>query len=268
MTLAFNPTPIDWSQLAGIGENIGEALKRRQSPMFNPDGSINYNALQQEDPKLAIALAEKDRQFTLDKQKYDLSVKEAESRMGNRTKPTPTAMKAGWEAEDKLKSLSTSRKAIEEAQGYLKEGIYDKATAPAQTALGSTLDVLKIGDAAAYLGLTDKQKAIRTKNFLKIVGPAAMERMATELKGSTAVQEILVYKDLFASETATNEEREAQLRRVVEAIDKDVALQTGRISEIKGAGAAPSDDEYQEGDVADGPNGEVLHFRNGQWVPE
>jgi hypothetical protein len=59
MTIPYNPTPIDFSALAGIGQNIGGAIGQhnlgtamRDSGAIGPDGTINYN-------KMVAVLAER-----------------------------------------------------------------------------------------------------------------------------------------------------------------------------------------------------------------
>jgi hypothetical protein len=52
MTIPYNPTPIDFSALAGIGQNIGGALGQhnlgtamRDSGAIGPDGTLDYNKM-------------------------------------------------------------------------------------------------------------------------------------------------------------------------------------------------------------------------------
>jgi DNA-binding phage protein len=262
MTLAYNPTRIDFSALADMGQNIGQGLGHynlgtaMKGAMVNgkPDYNKMMAVMQERQPVLAAKMAteQANNNSVLDLMKYGLAEREFESKERARTKLTPTDKKAKWDAEDKVNKFKNAKAAITEAQGYLKGGIYEKGAAPVQTALGTTLDVGGLGDVAQKAGLTDKEKAVRTKNFLKIVGPAAMERMAQELSGSTAYQEILHYQGLYADPTATNAEREAQLDRIVKAIDNDMATASGRVNEIgagDGGGAMP---ELTPGQEVDG----------------
>jgi hypothetical protein len=239
----------------GLGHyNLGTAM---QGAMVNgkPDYNKMMAVMQERQPVLAAKMAteQANNNSVLDLMKYDLAKRQFESQDKARNKLTPTDKKAKWDAEDKVTKFTNAKNAIGEARKYLKEGIYEKGAAPTQTFLGTTADVGGAGEVFEKFGVTDREKAVRTKNFLKIVGPAAMERMAQELSGSTAYQEILHYRDLYADPTATNAEREAQLDRIEKAIDNDMATASGRVNEISpGDGGGGEMPELSPGQEVDG----------------
>jgi hypothetical protein len=66
MTLAFNPTPINWSQLNDIGANIGQGYQRRalakeMQGAFGPNGELDYEKMMQilsaRQPEMAAKMA-------------------------------------------------------------------------------------------------------------------------------------------------------------------------------------------------------------------
>jgi hypothetical protein len=281
MAIAYNPSHINFSALGQMGENVGQGLGHynlgtaMKGAMVNgkPDYNKMMAVMQERQPVLAAKMAteQASNNSALDMMKFGLAQEEARSRAAARTRLTPTDKKAKWDAEDKVNKFKNAKAAIGEARGYLKSGIYEKGAAPARTFLGTTADVGGAGEVFEKFGITDREKAVRTKNFLKIVGPAAMERMAQELSGSTAYQEILHYQSLYADPTATNAEREAQLDRIEKAIDNDMATASGRVNEIgpgDGGGDAADDSRADEGDILEGPDGATYVVRGGEIVPQ
>jgi hypothetical protein len=55
MTVAYNPTPINWAQLNSIGANIGQGMQnRRLRGAIGPNGEIDFKALWEADPITAL----------------------------------------------------------------------------------------------------------------------------------------------------------------------------------------------------------------------
>lgn len=85
------------------------------------------------------------------------------------------------------------------------------------------------GLAEGVIGPEMTQRINNTKEFYTLMSAGAMTRMAEELKGSTAYQELLHYQELFASPTATVEVRRNALNGMLNTLKKHRAVNAARL---------------------------------------
>lgn len=88
-----------------------------------------------------------------------------------------------------------------------------------------------IGVVEGVVGPERMQQLNNTKEFYQLVSAGAMTRMAEELKGSTAYQELMHYQELFASPTATAEVRRNALQGMLNTLKKHREVSSARLTE-------------------------------------
>jgi hypothetical protein len=279
MPVQYNPTPINFSALAGIGEDIGQGYQRRalaedMKGAIGPDGTMNYDkmvaAIAGRRPELAakMAMTHDSNNSMLDLMKFDLARQEAESRAKARLRPTPTDRKAGYEAQDAVTGLETTLKNFKEAHGLLEKGLYEGYGAGIAADIGTKLP----GGASGWLGeqgIIDTDKAQRTQDYLSILTPQAMQYMAEQLKGSTAVQEMMAFTRLYADPNTPNKTKAGMLRRLIDATEQNLATKKGRAAAIGGGDAGGVESEpYEAGQVYPTPMGNKRYLGNDEWEDE
>jgi hypothetical protein len=270
----FAGAQIDFSALAGIGQNIGQGYQRRaladeMQEAFNPDGTPNYQKMAQiisrRDAGAGVDVAQTNRKLDIAQQEEDRRLAEAAARYGggNAAKPlsAPT-LKLKYAAEDDMSSYDTSLANLGEARKLVEGGIYEGGLAPIQSELGANWNYGGVFDKT---GALDTDKARRTQQYTNIMGPAAMERMALELKGSTAYQELLTYQKMFADPRLPKETKIKQLDRLVAAIQRHKDTKKKRVDELSGASDGGSDGQWEEGQTYDTPMGPKRYLGNDEW---
>lgn len=272
MTLAYNPSHINWEMLAGIGESLGEGYHGRKnkaamrSAIESGDWNSIYSALAGESPAAAAELMRRREGDVLD---YKARAAKANAPKA----PSPTALKAKWGAEDDVNQRVSSLDSIKRARDLIGEnndGIYDKEFAGIATSLGTDWNYMDWAgsDFGKSIGL-DPEKAERTQEWQMIMSPAAMEKMSNELKGSTAYQEMLEYKKILANPKTLNSVKKTVLDRMINLWEREIETKRGRISEIEGAGPEAGEGEWaDEGEEVEGPDGRTYIIQGGQLVPQ
>ena len=150
------------------------------------------------------------------------------------------APKEIYDAQDKLASIDTHMDDLNRAL-ELNSSIVQ---GPIGSALADALGMDPTGwseKAISQLpgGPEKLQQLKNTKEFYQLVSSGAMTRMAEELKGSTAYQEIMHYQDIFASPTATEETRRNALQGMLNALQKHRAVSEARLREYGAGDVAP-----------------------------
>jgi uncharacterized short protein YbdD (DUF466 family) len=276
MPVQYNPQTIDFSALAGIGQNIGGALGQHNLGTAMKDAMTNgvpdYNkmvaVLQERRPDMAakMAMTRDSNSSMLDFMKFDLAKQEAASRDKARSRPSPTDRKAGYDAQDEVVGLESTLKNFKEAADLLDKGVYEGYGAGITADIGTKLP----GGASGWLGeqgVIDTGKAQRTQDYLSILEPQAMKFMAEQLKGSTAVQEMQAFTRIYSDPNTPNATKAGLLRRLIEQTEKTLETKKGRAAVIGGGSGGGSAVEVDDGGSVWDANGKEYTIVNGQPVP-
>jgi hypothetical protein len=241
-------------QFGQIGSNIGEWNKnRRIGNAMEGDGDLRAKAQRllemgyTAEARTVAAMAEGQR-------RTDIDAYEAKGRYagGPQSKPMPgTVMKQYNDATTNATNLGNTIKFLEEAQGLIGDdgqGIYEGITGPIQTQAGTKLNVggaLEQGEDwvnktfGTNLDVVNKEKAVNTSRFQQIMESESLKLLSNELKGPTAVQEVMTYKKIVADDTKTNKERAIALKGMIAAIKRNLAAQGKSIENIEKVYGAP-----------------------------
>jgi hypothetical protein len=256
---SYNAKPLDFSDLANLPDQFwkGQAVGRQkglrdalgQGLPTMPDGSIDWakaaSIVGQFDPELGMrtaAYAQKNTMNPYQAGQLAVSQQNAETNAARAQKPSGPAMTQSFKAEDERDSLKATIANLEEADSLLKGGIYEGGLAQVQTELGSQWNY---GGIAEKMGI-DPEKAKRSQAYQQIISPEAMKVMAEQLKGSTAYQELLEFRKIYANPAIPAELKQAQLARTLEAAKRHLATKEGRIQELRGGGFNSQPDEGEE----------------------
>jgi hypothetical protein len=136
------------------------------------------------------------------------------------------ALKEQYDAQDKLASIDSHLDDLNRALELNDKVIQGPVGGFAAEVMGSDpTGILQAG--AEWAGQKDRIEA--TKEFGQLMSAGAMTRMAEELKGSTAYQEVMHYQNIFASPTATTEVRKNALMSMLNVLQKHRAVSAARI---------------------------------------
>jgi hypothetical protein len=80
--------------------------------------------------------------------------------------------------------------------------------------------------------IVDPDKAVATSRFQQIMESESLKTLSRELKGPTAVQEVMTYKQILANPNKTNREKAIALKGMIRAIKNDLAAQGKSIENI------------------------------------
>lgn len=291
--MAFQPAnlaPIYMAAFGDLGDSVAGAVgnyfdQRNRTKAFEaarlPDGSgYDWNKLAmdliQHDPKTAaVAMRMADMQSGGDdRYKSAGGGTIFDSRTGQITnqapqRPSPTALKAQFETEDKENRLTSARSNLQQAWDVIGKGVFEGGAAETRAVLAGNYNIGGVFDKLGIEGL-DPAKAKRTLEYLQIVGPEAVKTMSDQLAGSTAYQELLVFKNMFANPDIPNELKKNQLKRTMDAIDRDLKTLESRKQQLGAAGAGPgvSGDQWEAGQVYETPMGPKRYLGNDEWEDE
>lgn len=125
-----------------------------------------------------------------------------------------------------------------DAEGNPDPAIFSGAGSNARIALGQIArafdEIIPGGLGEEALSKLDDEYMLKTKNseeYLKVLEPVAMEKMATELKGSTAFQELEAYKKIYSDPNVSPERKMQGVVNFIQALQMDMALKRRQISE-------------------------------------
>jgi hypothetical protein len=269
MAVAYNPTPINWSQLNSIGANIGEGYRNNQmrNVGIGPNGEIDFKALWQADPQMAL-------KYKIANDENEALAAYRRATQENKDRPTPTDRKAMREARKDLTTSNNLVTNLKEAEALLNEGgegkgVYEGYGADIAADIGTKLP-FGMSEWLGKKGLIDTKKAQRSQEYANIVSPEAMQFMAEQLKGSTAYQELMHFQRIYADPTVTNKTKASLLGRLIRATESTMAANQQTVSEVEGDLAAPATDgEFaDEGEEVEGPDGKTYVVRGGELVPQ
>jgi hypothetical protein len=238
---------IDMSAMTKLGQGLGNRYERnRIGGAMQGDEDLRTKAqrlleMGRIDEARAVATMAETRRRT------DIDAYEAQGRYagGPQRKPMPAAvMRQRNEAMTNATGLGNTIKFLEEAEGLIGEdgqGIFDTAVAPYQTAMGTSLNVggglEKAEDwvnktFGTNSNIVDPDKAVATSRFQQIMESESLKTLSRELKGPTAVQEVMTYKQILANPNKTNREKAIALKGMIRAIKNDLAAQGKSIENI------------------------------------
>lgn len=244
----IRPPQIDFSPLIGLGQQFGN-MRREQRVGNALGGQGDLRAKAQKllemgyvnEARTVAAMAEAQR-------RTDIDAYEAQGRYsgGPQSKPMPAAVMRQYnEANTNVTSLGNTIKLLEEAQGLLGEdekGIYEGIFGPAQTIASTKLNVdgvLEHGEdwvnktLGTNFDFISKDKGVKTSRFQQIMEGESLKTLSRELKGPTAVQEVMTYKSIVADDKKTNKERANALRGMIMTIKNDLAAQGKSVENIE-----------------------------------
>jgi hypothetical protein len=286
---SYNAKPLDFSELANLPNNFWQGQEQgRQAGLRDalsqglptlPDGSIDWaqaaSIVGQYDPELGMrtaAYAQKNTMTPYQAGTLAVGQQNADTNAARAQKPSGPAMTQSFKAEDERDTLKSTITNLEEARKLLEGGIYEGGLAGVQTELGSQWNY---GGVPGKLGLTDPEKAQRSQAFQQIVSPEAMKLMAEQLKGSTAYQELLEFKKIWANPSIPNHIKLQQLDRTIISANRHLATKEGRIKELRGGGFNSQEDTEQAPQEWGGPDsppgvyntpqGPKTYLGNDQW---
>jgi hypothetical protein len=218
----------DYSQVLGrIGADLGNALggKEEENPLWtwNKDTGQYYNKVSKEAPQVPAGY----------KPTAEL-------------KPPPAAiMTRHNEATRDIASINNTLQLLGEAETLLgtdEKGIYEGITGPAQTVASTKLNmggIIEKGEdlvndaLGTNFDFVNKDKGVKTSRFQQIMEGESLTLLSKQLKGPTAVQEVMTYKQIVADPTKTNTERANALRGMISVIKNDLAAQGKTIQNME-----------------------------------
>lgn len=251
---AMNLPPVEYpnfGQLMQFGQNLGKWNQRRQmgdALQGNEDLRTKAQRLLEmgriEEARAVATIAEAQR-------RTDTDALEARNK-ASVAKPMPAAVMRQYnEANTNITNLGNTIKMLEEAEGLLgkdEKGIHEGILSPAQTIAGTQLNVggaLEQGEdwvnktLGTNFDFINKDKSVKTSRFQQIMEAESLKTLSRELKGPTAVQEVMTYKDIVANPKKTNAERAIALKAMIALIKNDLAAQGKSIENIEKVYGSP-----------------------------
>lgn len=282
----YNPTPINWSVLGQIGENLGTAIgpgsrmrdlrNQFSSGAFNlPNGGYDYqkmyNAIGGVEPAAAAKMMAQGQGDALGWARLGLAADVARNNANHRAKPSATDRKAFREAKADAARTESALRTLREARslmGEKGEGIYDQYGAGLRADIGTNIP-FGGSEWLAKQGVVDRDKAMRTQKYLKIMQPRAMEYLSNILKGPTSEKEMHKFMEIYADASTPNEVKAEMIDAIIKAAEEDLKVQQGIVSEdAMSAGSPASDDEWTPGEVYPTPMGNKRYLGNDEWEDE
>jgi hypothetical protein len=269
MAVQMRPANIDWSALAGIGENVGSALaKRRQRQDFagvvGPDGTFDYGkamtALMQHDPQAAITLAAaRERANEPPSSFREFQLAQQNPQFGNflqDDKPTEAQRNAEYfstlpEGDPRRAfaprtgtSLSvTEKKEVFDAEDDLAnidatvETLNKALELNPQTMSGFGASALATYGAKAPSWLVpDKMEgpARATNEWQTIMSMEAIKNMSQTLKGVTTDFELRKFENVLADPSTPRDVRERTIKRMIGLAKRKSQILKDRLEGVRG----------------------------------
>lgn len=181
-----------------------------------------------------------------------------------------TEQKEFYEAQDITDSVGNALSVLDQVDKIRSEPMY--------TGFGSTS--MAFGNRVPVLGhLFDDDKAANTTAMDNLLKELAYSRLKATFPGQISNSEREALERLQALSSYSRPEQDlilAEARKVLSrqyetAYNRQRGIETGEIYRGGvGQTAAPPQNvqQFQEGTIADGPNGEVIVFTNGRWVKQ
>lgn len=184
-----------------------------------------------------------------------------------------TDKKEVFKAEDELPNIQGTIEALKLAKD-LNNKTFTGYTANLRGSIGTKLP------GGGFL--VDKDAAMATSEFGKVMSGEAIKTMADTLKGATTDFELKKFETMLADPTTPPEIRGRVIDRMISLAERQRAVKERRIRDLPGGryfkegvaapaqGATaptPAANQYRDGQRAKNASGQVIEFRGGQWVP-
>lgn len=182
---------------------------------------------------------------------------------------SPTDKKAIFEAEDEVPQIQGTIEALQRAK-ELNSKTFTGYTAGIRGAIGT-----KVPGAGAVI---DRDAALATEEWSKIMGPEALKTMAGTLKGATTDFELRKFIEMLADPSTEPRVRESVIDRLNKLAERKLQIQQARTKDLRSGtyfrpGADPTvspssaPTTFKDGQTATGPNGQKIIFKDGRWQP-
>jgi hypothetical protein len=136
-----------------------------------------------------------------------------------------TDKKAIFEAEDAVPQLQGTLEALARAKD-LNTKTFTGYTAGARGAIGT-----KVPGAGM---LIDRNAALATEEWSKIMGPEALQAMASTLKGATTDFELRKFTEMLADPSTDPKVRQGVIERMAKLAERKLQIQQSRVKDLRG----------------------------------
>jgi hypothetical protein len=139
-----------------------------------------------------------------------------------------TDKKAIFEAEDAMPQLKGTVENLNRAL-ELNKNTFSGAGAGMRATIGSNLPDALVPDFIA-----DKKTANATTEWQKIMGPEALQAMASTLKGATTDFELRKFIEMLGDPQTPPQVRESVIKRMKTLVERKMELQESRVRDLRG----------------------------------
>jgi hypothetical protein len=139
-----------------------------------------------------------------------------------------TDKKAIFEAEDAMPQLQGTVENLNRAL-ELNKNTFSGAGAGMRATLGANLPDGMVPDFIA-----DKKTALATSEWQKIMGPEALQAMASTLKGATTDFELRKFIEMLGDPQTPPQVREGVIKRMKTLVERKMQVQESRVRDLRG----------------------------------
>lgn len=138
---------------------------------------------------------------------------------------TATDKKAMWAAEDEIPSLDNTLTSLKQAK-ELNKKTYSGTGAGLLGTIGTNVPGAGI--------VLDREKAVATSEFNKLMSMEAIQAMAQSLKGATTDAELARFVDILADPSTDPDIRERTIDRMMALAERVKEVKVNRVNELRG----------------------------------
>jgi hypothetical protein len=139
-----------------------------------------------------------------------------------------TDKKAIFEAEDAMPQLQGTVENLNRAL-ELNKSTFSGAGAGLRATLGANLPDAMVPDFIA-----DRKTALATSEWQKIMGPEALQAMASTLKGATTDFELRKFIEMLGDPQTPPQVREGVIKRMKTLVERKMQVQESRVRDLRG----------------------------------
>jgi hypothetical protein len=136
-----------------------------------------------------------------------------------------TDKKAIFEAEDALPQLQGTKEALARAK-KINDETFTGYTAGIRGEIGTKMPVVR--------RFVDQNAALATSEWQKIMGPEALQAMASTLKGATTDFELRKFIEMLGDPSTDPKIRKSIIERMERLTDRKIELQSSRVKDLRG----------------------------------
>jgi len=141
---------------------------------------------------------------------------------------TATDKKALWSAEDEIPMLDNTIASLKQAR-ELNRKTYSGMGAGVLGTIGTNVPGAGI--------ILDREKAVATSEFNKLMSMEAIQSMAQSLKGATTDSELARFVDILADPSTDPDIRERTIDRMMSLAERVKEVKASRVNELRGVPA-------------------------------